>query len=72
VVPSTADEVIGLQQRLGRQTLDVTTARTIELPVPVAPDVDHVRSTQLCEMLRHRGRPRADVLSEGGDRMLTV
>lgn len=68
----TGHEMIGVQQRLGCETLDVFVPGRVDDPVAVAPDTYQIRCAQLCEMLRNGRRAGTDMLSELVHRVLTM
>jgi hypothetical protein len=72
MVCAVADEVIGVQQGLLGETLDVLVVEGVEEAVAVSPDVHHLGESELGEVLRHRWWAGADVLRELVDRALTV
>ena len=72
MVTSARDEVVGLQQRFRRQTLDVLVLRRIENAIAVAAGADGAGETKLCKMLRHRRRTRSHVSRQLGDGVFAV
>ena len=72
MVAAAAHDVVRLQQRFGREALDVVVAGGVEQPVAVAPDDDHVGGAELGEVLGDRCRAGSDVVGEVVDRVLAV
>ena len=72
MVAAAAHDMVGLQQRLGSEALDVVVAGGVEQPVAVAPDADHVGRAQFGEVLGHGWGAGADMVSEVVDGVLAV